>query len=167
MGDKNKQWHGGKGSERRSSDEKSYSTNYDKIDWNNNDGRDESDDLEDAKRVEIEEDHDTMPDVEVLEKIVKKELKKLEPEIFKDHGREDPYSTESEKMQAELEPIDNISWEGSEFWKGRDKIESNISYDIPVQPDDNPSDIEKDYDEPVANTYTRPQNTYPEPTTGG
>jgi len=112
-----KNWHGGKGSERRSSDEKSYSTNYDKIDWNTNDGRDESDDLEDAKRVEIEEDHDTMPDVEVLEKIVKKELKKLEPEIFKDHGREDPYdndeykrshdSTESEKMQAELEPIDN------------------------------------------------------------
>jgi hypothetical protein len=90
MGDKNKQWHGGKGSQRRNSDEKAYGDNY-----------------------------------------------------------------------------DNISWEGSEFWKGRDKIESNISYDIPVQPDDNPSDIEKDYDEPVANTYTRPQNTYPEPTTGG
>ena len=76
-------WHGGKGSKRRNSNEKSYAENWDVI-FGNSTEHDESDDLEYAKRIKIntdllpEEDHDTMPDVEVLEKIVKKELNKME-----------------------------------------------------------------------------------------
>jgi len=45
------------------------------------------------RKIMDEEDRDSMPDLEVLEKIVDKELKKLNA------------WTESEKMQEELEPI--------------------------------------------------------------
>ena len=63
-------WHGGKGSKRRNSNEKAYADNWDLI-WKNKKDTD---------------DEDSLPDVEVLEEIVNRELKKMEK-----------YKNESEK----------------------------------------------------------------------
>jgi len=65
MSDKesNGQWHGGKGSVQKDHDHDKYAENYDKIF---------------KKDKNKEEDWDMLPDVEDLEKIVERELKKLE-----------------------------------------------------------------------------------------
>ena len=82
-----KQWHGGKGSKRRNSDESKYADNWDLI-W----GKKKSgavaqlgervpctDEVAGSTPVSsTTEDWDMLPDVEDLEKIVDRELKKLE-----------------------------------------------------------------------------------------
>ena len=82
------QWHGGKGSKRRNSDESKYADNWDLIWGNKKRGAVAqlgervpcTDEVAGSTPVSstTEEDWDMLPDVEDLEKIVDRELKKLE-----------------------------------------------------------------------------------------
>ncbi len=86
-----KQWHGGKGSKRRNSDESKYADNWDLIWGKKKSGAvaqlgervpctDEvagSTPVSSTTDEEFVSGYDTMPDIEDLEKIVDRELKKL------------------------------------------------------------------------------------------
>ena len=92
------QWHGGKGSKRRKSDENKYADNWDRIFGKKKRGAvaqlgervpctDEvagSTPVSSTTDDEFISGYDTMPDVEDLEKIVDRELKKLE-EIYENN----------------------------------------------------------------------------------
>ena len=81
------QWHGGKGSKRRKSDENKYADNWDRIFGKKKRGAVAqlgervpcTDEVAGSTPVRsTTEDWDMLPDVEDLEKIVDRELKKLE-----------------------------------------------------------------------------------------
>lgn len=81
------QWHGGKGSKRRKSDENKYADNWDRIFGKKKRGAVAqlgervpcTDEVAGSTPVSsTTEDWDMLPDVEDLEKIVDRELKKLE-----------------------------------------------------------------------------------------